>query len=71
MQPKTIKITLNFVKHNEKARKGKVNCDNLVVSTESRVSLLPLSADIDLLKNILAKLSNLALTKGDFSECSD
>ena len=51
--------------------KNNKNGDNLVVSTESRVSLLPLSAGIDLLKNILAKLSNLALTNGDFSECSD
>lgn len=44
---------------------------NLVVSTESIVSLLPVSAGIDLLKKSLARLSNLALTSGDFSECSD
>jgi len=35
------------------------------------VSLLPVSAGIDLLKKSLARLSNLALTSGDFSECSD
>jgi len=35
------------------------------------VSLLPASAGIDLLKKSLARLSNLALTSGDFSECSD